>query len=115
MRDEKISLDVVIRGNYLQVTNKVKVTSAISEELEQEFQHFWSQYGTRRLVGRDIILSSFCPEVSTYSSSIIGRNSRCLNLILKSLLTSLLIIDLRAVFGETSSSHNPGRWCLQTG
>ena len=62
-RDQRSILELVVKGNYVHVNNEVKINHVINDELSDEFKRFWSKYAANPLAGRNIILSSFCPEV----------------------------------------------------
>lgn len=64
MRGQRSILEIVLKGNYLEVKNEVKaVNSTVNEELNEDVKRFWSKHANAPLVGRNIILSSFCPQV----------------------------------------------------
>ena len=66
IRDQRSTLELVVKGNYVQVNNEVKMNNAVNEELSDEFKSFWSKHSSAPLVGRNIILSSFCPQVKSW-------------------------------------------------
>lgn len=64
VRDQRAVLELVLRGNFIEVINEAKVlNSAVNEELNDGFKLFWLKYAACPLVGRNIILSSFSPQV----------------------------------------------------
>ena len=46
-----------------QIKNKQHTGLIITDETKKEFEDFWAHYKTQPLTGRDVILSSFCPQV----------------------------------------------------
>ncbi|KAK4021120.1 hypothetical protein OUZ56_003049 [Daphnia magna] len=64
VRDQRAVLELVLRGNFIEVINEAKVlNSAVNEELNDGFKLFWLKYAACPLVGRNIILSSFSPQI----------------------------------------------------
>ncbi|XP_046447049.1 DNA helicase MCM9-like [Daphnia pulex] len=64
VRDQRSVLELVLKGNFIEVMNEAKVlNSVVNEELNDGFKKFWQKYATCPLVGRNIILSSFCPQI----------------------------------------------------
>ncbi len=73
VRDQRSILELVLKGNYIQVNNEAKIAnSAVNEELNEGFTNFWAKYASRPLVGRNIILSSFSPQVSCCEEMLVG-------------------------------------------
>jgi DNA helicase MCM9 len=68
VRDQRSVLELVLKGNFIEVMNEPKVlNSVVNEELNDGFKKCWQKYATCPLVGRNIILSSFCPQVRYYT------------------------------------------------
>jgi len=64
VRSQRCSIELVLKGNFLEIKNEVKVVkSTVNEELNEDFKRFWVKHATAPLQGRNIILSSFCPQV----------------------------------------------------
>jgi len=59
-------IELVVKGNYLIVTNHDKTVRLITPEFKAKCSAFWEKYKNKPLVGRDIILASFCPDVSKF-------------------------------------------------
>ena len=66
IRDQRSNLELVVKANYVQVNNEVKMNNSVNEELADDFKKFWSHHSSTPLIGRNIILSSFCPQVRTW-------------------------------------------------
>lgn len=60
---KKLEVDLVLRVNNVQVNNDQRLIKSIIPETRCLFQQFWTTYRKKPLVGRDIILQSFCPQV----------------------------------------------------
>lgn len=64
VRSQRSTIELVLKGNFLEIKNEVKVVkSTVNEELNEDFKRFWAKHATAPLQGRNIILSSFCPQV----------------------------------------------------
>eukprot|EP00755_Sulcionema_specki_P007470 Sspe_Gene.38376::Locus_18497_Transcript_1_1_Confidence_1.000_Length_2593::g.38376::m.38376/K10738/MCM9; DNA helicase MCM9 len=61
--EQRCMIELVLRANYLRVTNEDKLALEVSEEDEVKFEEFWRKHERDRLVGRDHILAGLCPEV----------------------------------------------------
>lgn len=59
-------VELVVKANNLLVTNHQKTARLITDDARAKFKLFWDRYKYRPLIGRDIILASFCPDVSAY-------------------------------------------------
>lgn len=76
VRDQRSILELVLKGNFVQVNNEAKiVNSTVNEELNEGFKNFWAKYAASPLVGRNIILSSFSPQVGIKRNRFIGINN----------------------------------------
>lgn len=64
----KIDIDITLKANYLQVDNICQSGSVTTPEVKQMFKSFWENYSENPLLGRDTILSSFCPQVTFFKS-----------------------------------------------
>lgn len=63
VRDQIPNVELVLKGNYVQVHNEAEVTNnALNEGLNDGFKKFWEKHAAAPLVGRNIILSSFSPQ-----------------------------------------------------
>ena len=54
---------MVLRAIDVEVNNDRGVNRIMAEETEEEFREFWRRSENRDLVGRDKILTAFCPQV----------------------------------------------------
>ncbi|CAB4066595.1 MCM9 [Lepeophtheirus salmonis] len=61
--EERTEIELVIRSNFIQVQNNEQAKFSLSHEIIDEFKKFWKRHEARHLIGRDDILSSFCPQV----------------------------------------------------
>ena len=62
---------MVLRAIDVEVSNDRGVNRIMAEETEEEFREFWRRSENRDLVGRDKILTAFCPQVISTSRSIL--------------------------------------------
>jgi hypothetical protein len=68
VRDQRSVLEIVVKGNFIKVINEPSVqnTSVINQRLGDFFTNFWTKsYANAPLAGRNLILSSFSPQVFT--------------------------------------------------
>lgn len=65
-RNERSLLELVIKGNNLTVLNYEKMNGdqAKTSKIE-EYTQFWQTHKDKPLIGREVILRSFCPQVIT--------------------------------------------------
>ena len=66
VKDQRSVIELVVKGNYVSVTNETSVQNAdsiINQTLSDSYELFWKNYANAPLLGRNLILSSFCPEV----------------------------------------------------
>lgn len=63
VRDQIPNVELVLKGNYVQVHNEAEVSNnALNEGLNDGFKKFWAKHAAAPLVARNIILSSFSPQ-----------------------------------------------------
>lgn len=65
MLGKNIEVELVLKANHVQVYKGQYFPRLITAEVENRFKTFWESHTNDQLVGRDIILKSFCPQVST--------------------------------------------------
>eukprot|EP01156_Anaeramoeba_ignava_P022712 Anaeramoba_ignava/c20965_g1_i3.p1 GENE.c20965_g1_i3~~c20965_g1_i3.p1 ORF type:complete len:575 (-),score=173.49 c20965_g1_i3:569-2293(-) len=65
----KCDLEIVIRANHVHINNPQLSSLDLSEEIKTQFHEFWESYLPNPLAGRNLILSSMCPQV--YGLSIV--------------------------------------------
>ncbi len=63
--DGRTDIEFAVKANYVQVNNSQQSCRLVTDELAKEFDGFWKRHAHQPLVGRDDILSSFCPQVSS--------------------------------------------------
>lgn len=68
-KGNKIDIDIVLKANTVQVDSNSNSITASVTELQEMFFTFWNKY-ENPLVGRDLILKSFCPQVGFYRTVI---------------------------------------------
>lgn len=61
--DAKCEIDLALKANHISVKNEQREVLTITEEMRQEFEEFWDDHKFTPLSGRNIILSSLCPQV----------------------------------------------------
>ncbi|KAJ8985625.1 hypothetical protein NQ317_015120 [Molorchus minor] len=59
----KIDIDIVLKANHVQVDNNSSSIATVTPEVRQIFTAFWEKYSSNPLMGRDMILKSFCPQI----------------------------------------------------
>lgn len=64
---KRIDIDITLKANYLQVDNICSSTAVSTPEVKDIFNTFWKNYSENPLLGRDIILASFCPQVMLFT------------------------------------------------
>lgn len=60
---KRLDVELVLKANHVQVNNGQRSIKSITPEIRSLFNEFWTTYKKKPLVGRDIILKSFCPQV----------------------------------------------------
>lgn len=63
--DKKLDIELVINANYVEVNNDQRSIMLITPEIKSQFKEFWEKHADSPLAGRDLILRSLCPEVSS--------------------------------------------------
>lgn len=64
VRNQRATIEVVLKANSILVNNNAKVSSkAVNDDLMKQFRAFWLKHSADPLSGRNIILSSFAPQV----------------------------------------------------
>ncbi|XP_042226374.1 DNA helicase MCM9-like [Homarus americanus] len=63
VRDSRPNIDLVLKANNIAIHNKQRSGNIVTDEMREEFAEFWEHHKYDPLRGRDIILSSFCPQV----------------------------------------------------
>lgn len=66
MLGKNVEVELVLKANHVQVHKGQYFPRLITPEVENRFKTFWEFYTNDPLVGRDIILKSFCPQVSRH-------------------------------------------------
>ncbi|XP_071789182.1 uncharacterized protein [Asterias amurensis] len=61
--DGKCEIELVLRANHILVKNDQRGTVTVTNEMRQEFEEFWERYKYSPFTGRNVILSSLCPQV----------------------------------------------------
>lgn len=61
---KKSEIYITLKANYVQVDNICPDSASVSTpEVKLMFNTFWENHSENPLLGRDIILASFCPKV----------------------------------------------------
>lgn len=64
IRSQRATIEVVVKANSIMINNNAKNSSeAVNDNLMKQFRAFWNNHGKDPLSGRDVILSSFAPQV----------------------------------------------------
>ncbi|GFO31120.1 DNA helicase mcm9-like [Plakobranchus ocellatus] len=63
MQDSRCDVEIALQANHVLVTNEQRNHVMITQEMKDEVRQFWEEYKYRPLAGRNIILSSLCPQV----------------------------------------------------
>ncbi|CAL1548313.1 unnamed protein product, partial [Lymnaea stagnalis] len=63
MMDAKCDLEIVLQANHILVTNEQRSHVMITQELKDEVAEFWDEHKYKPLTGRNLILTSLCPQV----------------------------------------------------
>ena len=67
-RNERSLLELVIKGNNLHVLNHERMNDDHTKNhSNEEYTRFWQTHKEEPLIGREIILRSFCPQVITHA------------------------------------------------
>ncbi|KAL6046136.1 DNA helicase mcm9 [Balamuthia mandrillaris] len=61
--EERCDLEMFIYANHIRVNNEQTLGLTITEEMVNEFKQFWDLYKDSPLLGRNILLESFCPQI----------------------------------------------------
>ncbi|XP_077994349.1 uncharacterized protein LOC144448073 [Glandiceps talaboti] len=61
--ESRPDIEMVMKANHLLVKNEQRSTIAVTDELRQEFEDFWERHKYTPFTGRNVILSSLCPQV----------------------------------------------------
>ncbi|XP_063901514.1 DNA helicase MCM9-like [Zophobas morio] len=61
--NERCAIELFIKANSLVQVQPLKKECVLSDDVVEEFRNFWQEYENRPLLGRNIILSSFCPQL----------------------------------------------------
>lgn len=104
----RYDIELVLKANNVDVCNDQK--SIISnKEVRDSFTNYWQKYNNQELHGRNHILRSFCPQVSSRMLTV------KLNVLLKKLFcpTNIFHFDLADIWitsGQIGNDHSIGRW-----
>ncbi|KAK9871202.1 hypothetical protein WA026_011483 [Henosepilachna vigintioctopunctata] len=60
---KKIEIELILKANHIQINNTCGLPNIVTPEIKEVFTQFWNRYGELPVVGRDIILKSFCPQI----------------------------------------------------
>ncbi|KAK5649225.1 hypothetical protein RI129_000254 [Pyrocoelia pectoralis] len=61
---KRIEVELCLKANHIQVHNGHTVSTLITTDIRNQFNSFWEVHRNSPLVGRDLILKSFCPKVA---------------------------------------------------
>ena len=61
--EERTEIKLTIKAMNISVQNSVTSNVIVADQAEKEFEQFWSQHENRDVIGRNKILSYFCPQV----------------------------------------------------
>ena len=61
--EERTEIKLTIKAMNISVQNSVTSNVIVADQAEMEFKQFWSQHENRDVIGRNKILSFFCPQV----------------------------------------------------
>jgi DNA helicase MCM9 len=59
----RCDIEIVLRANHLTVNNEQRSTVLVTSDLRQEFDQFWDKNKDNPLTARNLIISSYCPQV----------------------------------------------------
>ncbi|XP_044762057.1 DNA helicase MCM9-like [Coccinella septempunctata] len=59
----KIDIELAIKANHIQINNTCGLPNLVTPEIKELFSQFWETYKNIPVIGRDIILKSFCPQI----------------------------------------------------
>ncbi|XP_031340203.1 DNA helicase MCM9-like isoform X2 [Photinus pyralis] len=60
---KRIEVELCLKANHVLVHNGHTFPTLITADVTNQFQSFWKTYENSPLVGRDLILQSFCPKL----------------------------------------------------
>ncbi|KAL3280038.1 hypothetical protein HHI36_017545 [Cryptolaemus montrouzieri] len=60
---KKIDIELAIKANHVQINNTCGLPNLVTPEVREVFNEFWERYKDVPVIGRDIILKSFCPQI----------------------------------------------------
>lgn len=58
----RCDVEIVLLANHVKVHNGQR-TALLTDEYELEFDQLWQKYRNEPMVGRNLILKSFCPKI----------------------------------------------------
>eukprot|EP00842_Homolaphlyctis_polyrhiza_P004468 jgi/Hompol1/5021/HPOL_004104-RA len=61
--NERCDIDLALHANHIRLNNQMQSNTLLIDKTKQWFQDFWSQYSENPLLGRNLIIQSFCPKV----------------------------------------------------
>ncbi|GFS19589.1 DNA helicase MCM9-like [Elysia marginata] len=61
--DSRCDLEIALHANHVLVTNEQRSDIMITQDMKDEFHQFWEDQKYTPLSGRNMILSSLCPQV----------------------------------------------------
>lgn len=56
-------IELAIKANHIQINNTCGLPNLVTPEIKELFSQFWDTYKNIPILGRDIILKSFCPQI----------------------------------------------------
>ena len=62
-QEGRTDIELAVRANNVEVNNERGMNRLMAEEVEEEFRQFWNNPDNQDVVGRNIILTAFCPQV----------------------------------------------------
>jgi DNA helicase MCM9 len=63
VKDKSCDVELFLVGNNIQVKNLETEKGLISDEFVSEYVEFWKEFEENPILGRDLIINSFCPQM----------------------------------------------------